>query len=57
MGTDDSNLTQFLQVVLRSEINRRTRIPGINSVEHVVKLLLEAENIIVLTGAGVSLEI
>ncbi|KAI5780495.1 SIR2 family histone deacetylase [Geopyxis carbonaria] len=54
IGTEDSNLTQFLQVVLRSEINRRTRIPGINSVEHVVKLLLEAENIIVLTGAGIS---
>ena len=46
-------MIQFLRVVLAREMIRRQRIPGIDSVEHVVELLKKSKNIIVLTGAGV----
>lgn len=37
-----------------SEPPRRKRLPNINTIEHVVNLIKASKNIIVLTGAGVS---
>lgn len=47
-------MVNFLRAVISREMIRRQRLPSVNSVEHVVKLLKEAKNIIVLTGAGIS---
>lgn len=50
---DSPQLIHFLRLVLAKEMMRRSRLPAVNTVEHVVKLLKESKNIIVLTGAGV----
>ncbi|KAI5819707.1 putative histone deacetylase SIR2 [Pyronema omphalodes] len=50
----DHTLISLLQIVVGRAMVQRTRIPHVNSVEHVVDLLRKSKNIIVLTGAGIS---
>lgn len=50
----DHGLHPLLQFVLAREMTRRSRLPHVNAVEHVVELLKKSCNIVILTGAGVS---
>ncbi len=53
-GMPDKTYLGLLHAVMSRELNRRTKLTHVNTVEDVVKLLRDAKNIIVLTGAGVS---
>ena len=47
-------LLPLLKYVMNKKISKRVKRNDINSIEHVVDLLQKSQNIIVLTGAGVS---
>ena len=52
-NADDGDFLPLLRVILRKEMTKRSRLPHVSSVEHVVELLKKSEQIVVLTGAGV----
>lgn len=54
-GAPDESYHPLLAVALSREFARRPKLPDYNTVEDAVRLLQECTNIIVLTGAGVSL--
>lgn len=54
-GAPDESYHPLLAVALSREFARRPKLPDYNTVEDAVRLLQESKNIIVLTGAGVSL--
>ena len=49
----DNAFLPLLQAVITREMNRRRKLPHINTLEDVLRLLKESKNILVLTGAGV----
>jgi hypothetical protein len=46
-------LIQVLSKVVQKFLRQRKKLPNVNTLEDVVKLLRESKNIMVLTGAGV----
>lgn len=52
-GADDEDYHQLLAIAISREFSRRPKLPQYNSIDDAVKLLQQAKNIIVLTGAGV----
>lgn len=50
----DVQLIQVLSKVVQKFLRQRKKLPNVNTLEDVVKLLRESKNIMVLTGAGVS---
>lgn len=53
-GADDVDYYPFLQWALIRELNKRTKISTLNTVDDAATLLRKCKNIIVLTGAGIS---
>ena len=53
-GAPDEAYHPLLAIAISREFSRRQKLPQYNTVEDAVKLMKEAKNIIVLTGAGVS---
>ncbi|KAJ2492414.1 NAD-dependent histone deacetylase sir2 [Coemansia sp. RSA 2050] len=54
LGISDSQSMQLLKYHLARFYRNRPKLPGINTVDDVVRLLRESKRIMVLTGAGVS---
>lgn len=54
-GAPDEAYHPILALAISREFSRRMKLPQYNTVHDAVKLLRESKNIIVLTGAGVSL--
>lgn len=52
-GAPDEAYHSLLAIAISREFSRRPKLPQYNSIDDAVKLLREAKNIIVLTGAGV----
>ncbi|CAI2183235.1 13344_t:CDS:2 [Funneliformis geosporum] len=50
----DVQLIQVLSKVVQKFLRQRKKLPNVNTLEDVVRLLRESNNIMVLTGAGVS---
>lgn len=53
-GAPDEAYHPLLAMGISREFSRRPKLPQYNSVDDAVRLLKEAKNVIVLTGAGVS---
>ena len=53
-GAPDEAYHPILALAISQEFSRRLKLPQYNTVDDTVKLIKEAKNIIVLTGAGVS---
>ncbi|TXT04894.1 hypothetical protein VHUM_03977 [Vanrija humicola] len=53
-GIPDIALLGFAKVALSRVLRRRQKLPDVNSVDDAVRLLQNAKNIIVLSGAGIS---
>ncbi|KAJ5107875.1 hypothetical protein N7456_004550 [Penicillium angulare] len=53
-GAPDEAYHPLLAIAISREFSRRPKLPQYNSIDDAVKLLKEAKNIIVLTGAGIS---
>jgi hypothetical protein len=56
-GAPDEAFHPLLAIAISREFTRRQKLSEYNSVDDAVKLLKESKNIIVLTGAGVSIAI
>lgn len=54
-GAPDEAYQPLLAMAISREFSRRQKLPQYNTVDDAVKLLRESKNVIVLTGAGVSL--
>ena len=54
-GATDEVYYRLLEACIAREISRRSKLPQYNTIEDAIKLLQRAQNIIVLTGAGVSI--
>lgn len=52
-GAPDEAFHPLLAVAISREFSRRPKLPEYNSIDDAVRLLQEARNVIVLTGAGV----
>lgn len=52
-GAPDEAYHDLLAIAISREFSRRPKLPEYNTIDDAVKLLKEAKNIIVLTGAGV----
>ncbi|KFY91995.1 hypothetical protein V498_05196, partial [Pseudogymnoascus sp. VKM F-4517 (FW-2822)] len=53
-GAPDMAYYSLLSMALSRELSKRSKLPSYNTIEDVVKLLDKCNNIIVLTGAGIS---
>ncbi|KAJ5133669.1 hypothetical protein N7526_005034 [Penicillium atrosanguineum] len=53
-GAPDEAYHPLLAIAISREFSKRPKLPQYNSIDDAVKLLQEAKNIIVLTGAGIS---
>jgi NAD-dependent histone deacetylase SIR2 len=53
-GADDSDYHPLLSLALSRELSKRAKLPAYNSVDDAVELLKRCNNIMVLTGAGIS---
>lgn len=53
-GAPPRTLVHLLRYICAREMMRRRKLPHVDTMEDVVRLLREAKNIIVLTGAGIS---
>ncbi|KFX98997.1 hypothetical protein O988_04092 [Pseudogymnoascus sp. VKM F-3808] len=53
-GAPDMAYYSLLSMALSRELSKRSKLPTYNTIEDVVKLLDKCNNIIVLTGAGIS---
>lgn len=53
-GQPDAAYHTLLNLCINRELSRRVKLPDYNTVDDVVSLLKNSENIVVLTGAGVS---
>ena len=56
-GAPDEAYHPLLAIAISREFTRRQKLPQYNSVDDAAKLLKESKNIIVLTGAGVSITV
>jgi hypothetical protein len=56
-GAPDEAYHSLLAIAISREFSRRTKLPQYNTIDDAVRLLRESKNIIVLTGAGVSVYI
>lgn len=54
-GAPDEAYHPLLAIAISQEFSRRQKLPQYNTIDDAVKLLQESKNIIVLTGAGVSI--
>jgi hypothetical protein len=52
-NASDRALLPLLRHILKKEMMKRSRLPHVSTVEHVVELLKKSKQIVVLTGAGV----
>ncbi|OBT54629.1 hypothetical protein VE04_05928 [Pseudogymnoascus sp. 24MN13] len=53
-GAPDIAYDRLLSMALSRELSKRSKLPSYNTIDDVVKLLNKCNNIIVLTGAGIS---
>ncbi|KAG8525601.1 uncharacterized protein KY384_009245 [Bacidia gigantensis] len=53
-GQPDDAYDQLLQLAINRELSKRNKLPQYNTITDVVDLLQKSQNIIVLTGAGIS---
>ncbi|KAA8648607.1 hypothetical protein EYZ11_001564 [Aspergillus tanneri] len=53
-GAPDEAYHPLLAIAISREFSRRQKLPQYNTIEDAVRLLQESQNIIVLTGAGIS---
>lgn len=54
IGEDDGHLLRVLKMAISRVLRRRAKLPDVNTVEDVVRLIRNSNNILVLSGAGVS---
>lgn len=54
-GQPDASYYPLLGLCISRELSKRAKLPQYNTIEDAVSLLEKSKNIIVLTGAGVSL--
>lgn len=54
-GAPDEAYHPLLAIAISREFSRRPKLPQYNTIDDAVKLLKESKNIVVLTGAGVSI--
>lgn len=50
----ESDIWSIFRIYLKREFNRRDRLPHINCMEDIVKILVKCQKVIVVTGAGIS---